>query len=508
MKIKKIVILGGGTAGWITANHLAKNLQNQKGIEITLIENPNIPTIGVGEGTVPLMRETLKSFGIRETEFITECDATFKQSIKFVNWMDKKTHSQNYYHHLFESPFPFEDDLTPYWLQFGQDKTLAETVSFQADFCDAGKAPKLITNREYEGISSYAYHLDAKKFSKLLAKNATEKLGVKHLQSNIVDAELDASGALTHLITEQAENLAYDFFVDCSGFSATLIEKKLNIETVSKSDVLLTNKAIAVQVPTEPDRPIPPYTISTAHQAGWIWDIALTERRGTGFVYSDNHISEDQAYSKFDKYLVGKLAELSPRNIDMKIGIKETLWHKNCVAIGLSQGFVEPLEATALLLTDFSARLLAERFPIEQTLVPIMAKRFNEIIGNAWNKTIDFVKLHYCLSDRTDSQFWIDNRDPLTIPESLQERLLTWQHYCPKDSDFDSKTELFNVDNYLYVMFGMNFKTKVQPLDNQYISLAKSQINEVAMASKEFTNKLPMHRDLINKIKKYGLSTV
>lgn len=166
MQINRIAVIGGGTAGWLAANHLAVELFGSKNISITLIESPDIPTIGVGEGTVPAMRETLKRFGVSETHFIRECDVSFKQSIKFINWLDRHKHGDNnYYHHLFDYPFPFGEDLTPYWLAAKQEHAFTDIVSVQGRICDAGLAPKKITTPEYRGDATYAYHLNAAKFA-------------------------------------------------------------------------------------------------------------------------------------------------------------------------------------------------------------------------------------------------------------------------------------------------------------------------------------------------------
>ncbi|NTS76611.1 tryptophan 7-halogenase [Catenovulum sp. SM1970] len=507
MTIKNVAIIGGGTAGWITANHLGKALEKEQ-IQITLIEDPDTPIIGVGEGTVPMMRQTLQHFGISESEFISQCDATFKQSIKFVNWLDKHQHGENnYYHHLFDYPFPFNEDLTPYWLN-KTEQSFADTVSFQGLVCDNFKAPKRITDKEYEGATTYAYHLNAAKFAKLLKKHAEEQFGVKYLSAKITDVTFSEDGSIRELLTDKAESLPFDFYVDSSGFQGFLIEKKLNVGLIDKSKELLTNTAIAVQVPTEKDRIIPPYTISTAHQAGWIWDIALPERRGVGFVFSNNHLNTDLAYQKVERYIGRSLDELSPREIKMRIGFREKFWAHNCVAIGLSQGFVEPLEATALLLTDFSAKLLAERFPRDkQTLAPL-ARRYNEQLTEVWTNTLDFIKLHYCISDRTDSDFWIDNRAPETISQRLADRLAIWQQTNPVRSDFPSKIEVFDIENYLYVLYGMKFKTAPPELDLNYSNRAEQQSAQVNQMAKKLAEELPQHRELLVKIAKYGLNQI
>ncbi|WP_033083576.1 tryptophan halogenase family protein [Colwellia psychrerythraea] len=509
MPMKKIVVVGGGTAGWLAANHLGKKFKHNDAITVTLIESPDIAPIGVGEGTVPNIRKTLSSFGISETEFIRECDVTFKQSIKFVNWMDKKKHgSDNFFHHLFDAPSKFGEDLTAHWLKFGQDKIYADMVSPQHSACEHKKAPKSITTPEYEGTLGYAYHLNAAKFAHLLSKNAVARFGVCHIKANVINVELSDSGAIAALNTKELGKLEYDFYLDCTGFESLLSGQALNIPFVDKSKELLVNSALVVQVPTKESDEIPPYTVATAHQAGWIWDIALTNRRGVGFVYSNNHMSDEEASRKLDYYLKGNPTGLSYRKLPMKVGHREKFWHKNCVSLGLAQGFLEPLEATSILLTDFAASFLVDRFPESEEKMAVLEQRFNHVMGYAWNRVVDFIKLHYCISDREDSQFWLDNKKADTIPDTLKARLDLWQQFSPQKEDFFSKFEVFDYDNYLYLLYGMNYKTKLSPLSTQYHDKAKAHAEGIKAISAKLNQQLPNHRELINKIKRYGLQAV
>jgi tryptophan halogenase len=509
MSIKKIVVVGGGTAGWLAANHLGKKFSNDKNVSITLIESPDIPPIGVGEGTVPSIRKSLASFGISETEFIQTCEVTFKQSIKFENWMDKSRHgNDNFFHHLFDIPSKYGEDLTAHWLSQQQKQFYADMVSPQHSICEKNKAPKTISTPEYQGVLGYAYHLNAAKFANLLCKNAIEKFDVTHLKANIIGTQMNDNGEIVTLITDTLGKLNFDFYIDCSGFESLLIEKTLKVPFVDKSKELLVNTALVVQVPTEKSSEIPPYTLATAHQAGWIWDIALTNRRGVGFVYSNNHMSDEEAIGKLDHYLGGKLSDLTYRKLPMKVGHREKFWHKNCVALGLAQGFLEPLEASSILLTDFAAGFLADRFPENNKDMLALEKRFNHVMGYAWDRVVDFVKLHYCISDREDSQFWLDNKKPETIPNSLQERLEMWQRFIPHKEDFFSKFEVFDYDNYLYLLYGMNYPTETSSEDGGYNALAKAHANKITEVSQQLNSGLPGHRELLNKIKEYGLQTI
>ncbi|MGL5359816.1 MAG: tryptophan halogenase family protein, partial [Shewanella sp.] len=471
-----------------------------------LIESPDIPIIGVGEGTVPSIRQSLQSFGISETDFIKSCDVTFKQSIKFVNWRDKHTHGEgNFYHHLFDKPNPVNGELLAQ-LICEPNTHFADMVSLQHALCESHKAPKLITTPEYAGAAGYAYHLNAAKFAKLLAKNAIERFNVEHIHATVTDVTLAHDGAIDQLLTDKGP-LSFDFYIDCSGFESILLAKQLKVPFIDKSHQLFIDTAIVAQIPTEPESSIAPFTLATAHQAGWIWDIALTERRGTGFVYSSRHMNHEQAAKKFDRYLGGKLASVAHRQIPMKVGYRQQFWAKNCVALGLAQGFLEPIEATSILLTDFSARYLAERFPFDKTQLEYLAQRFNETVANAWERVVEFAKLHYCLSDRVDSPFWRDNQRPETIPEKLQQRLALWQRFIPIAEDFPSKFEVFNLDNYLYVLYGMGYQRNMTSGLAQ--DVASWQADEYfSLRKQQWLAQLPDHRALLNKIHKYGLQPI
>ncbi|WP_299802227.1 tryptophan halogenase family protein [uncultured Shewanella sp.] len=505
MDIKRIAIVGGGTAGWLTANHLGKALLANEQLSITLIESPDIPTIGVGEGTVPAIRQSLQSFGISETEFIRRCDVTFKQSIKFVNWLDKDKHGlQNFYHHLFDMPGSVLQELTARWLA-NKESHYARSVSPQHDVCEAFRAPKSISDPEYKGKLGYAYHLNAAKFAELLGENAKERFRVEHLWANVQEVILGQDGEIASLVTDSAGKLDFDFYIDCSGFASLLIDKALKVPFINKAEQLFVDKAVVVQVPTVNDDIIPPFTISTAHQAGWIWDIALSNRRGVGFVYSSKYMDDETAIDKLDTYLEGKLAGHKYRIIPMTVGFRERSWEKNCVALGLAQGFLEPLEATSILLTDFAAGFLAQRFPTSTCQLAAIQQRFNHVMGYAWERVVDFIKLHYCLSDRDDSQFWIDNRDPATMSDELINRLAQWQDFVPSREDFFSKFEVFDLENYLYVLYGMQHTPELRQMNAELGPESSALQHRLNTVAKQLAGELPQHRELLEKIKRYGL---
>ena len=513
--IKNIVIVGGGTAGWITAGTLAASLLKKvaAGYSITLIESANTPIIGVGEGTWPTMRNTLKSMGIKETDFIRRCHVSFKQGAKFAKWVTGK--KDDFYYHPLVLPQGYDEiDLTPHWQTFANHQSFSQAVCPQEAICELGLAPKLITTAEYQAQANYAYHLDAGEFSTFLKEHCTTTLNVKHIVDDVLHVNSSKSGDIASVSTAKSGDIIGDLFIDCTGFKSLLLGEHFNVPFISCEDVLFTNQAIAVQVPYEQeDSPIQSHTLSTAQSAGWIWDIGLTTRRGVGYVYSNNHINEDIAHQELLKYLSSSVQnpdKLSFRKIPIKSGYRERFWEKNCVAIGLSSGFLEPLEASALLLIEISAKMIADQLPTNRLTMDIIAKRYNQTFTYRWQRIIDFLKLHYTLSQRTDSKFWHDHRDPQTISERLKEQLMLWEHQFPCDNDFENSLEIFPAASYQYVLYGMGFKTKANPmgLSAQSMQAAQQQFEKNLMQTNTLTSSLPSNRELLNKIKRYGLQSV
>lgn len=372
-KIQNIAIIGGGTAGWLTAGILASRLRNRilnKDLTITLCESPNIPTIGVGEGTWPTMPATLKKMGISETDFIRECDASFKQGSKFNGWGNDS--GQGFYYHPFDTPVGMLEGLIPeYWLQHtNQKSSLAQLFSPQEALCEAHIAPKSITHAEYAGEGIYGYHLNAGAFSKFLQKHCVDRLAVNHILADVVDVSLTPSGDINSVLLHESGELKADLFIDCTGFKSLLLGKALGVPFKPVTDVLFADTALAAQVnyPSETS-PISSCTQSTAQTAGWIWDIGLPTRRGTGHVFSSQHTTTEQAEIDLRQYINntgGCGDDISVRKIDFTAGYRDKFWHKNCVAVGLSAGFLEPLEASALVLVELAANFIAEQLPLQQ----------------------------------------------------------------------------------------------------------------------------------------------
>ncbi len=389
-EVKSIVIIGGGTAGWLTAGILASRLRTrvlQKELTITLCESPNIPTVGVGEGTWPTMPSTLSSMGISETEFIRECDVSFKQGSKFVNWGSDK--QQNYYYHPFEVPIGSLEGLLPeYWIHNTNQGSLSQLFTTQEQLCEHNIAPKAITHAEYAKAANYGYHLNAGKFAGFLQKHCVNKLGVQHVLSEVTDVNLSVSGDIQSVVLSEKGELSGDLFVDCTGFQSLLLGQTLGVKFKSVKHLLFADTALATQVqyPTA-NHAIKPYTQSTAQEAGWIWDIGLPSRRGVGHVFSSKYTDLTSAQDKLLKYIQetgGDDKSLEIRKINFEAGHREKFWHKNCVAVGLSAGFLEPLEASALVLVELSAMMIADQLPPTHGVMHIAQQRFNRTFHYRW----------------------------------------------------------------------------------------------------------------------------
>ena len=369
--VQKVVIVGGGTAGWLTAGIIAARHQGRMkaGFSVTLIESPNVPIIGVGEGTWPTLRATLEKMGVSETDLFRHSDAAFKQGAKFARWTTGAD-DDRYYHPLMLPQGFTQLNLAPHWLHDTQGRTFSESVCPQEQLCEDGLAPKMITTPEYKAVANYAYHLDAGKFAPFLQRHCTEKLGVRHVPADVVSVNQSESGDITSVVTKQAGEIGGDLFVDCSGFSSLLLGKTLNVGFKDCTDVLFCDTALALQIPYEtPDAPMASHTISTAQAAGWIWDIGLPTRRGTGYVYSSRHSSEEEARETLLRYVGPEHKDKVARKIPIRSGHRETFWKNNCVAVGLSAGFLEPLESSAIVLIELSAKLIAEQMPANREVM-------------------------------------------------------------------------------------------------------------------------------------------
>ncbi|MES2675480.1 MAG: tryptophan halogenase family protein [Pseudomonadota bacterium] len=515
--IKNIVIVGGGSAGWLTAGVIAAahKSNHPNGLQVTLIESPDTPIIGVGEGTWPSMRTTLSKIGVSETELFRECDASFKQGIKFVGWVTGKT--DDYYYHPLVLPQGFsETDLVLPWQQQRNEISFGDAICYQGYLCERNLAPKQITTPEYASVANYAYHFNAVKLGQFLRKHCVEKLGVRHISDHVTAVKSADDGDISALTTKMHGDLAGDLFIDCSGSASLLLGNHFQVPFISKKHILFNDAAIAVQVPyPAEDSPIASHTTATAKSAGWIWDIGLPTRRGLGYVYSTAHIDAETVERELREHIQPSITKevldsLSFRKISYDPGYRKEFWHRNCVAVGMSSGFIEPLEATALVMVEAAASMISNELPASKEVMGIVAKRFNQRFTYYWDTMIDFVKLQYALTKRTDTEYWIDNTKAESIPERLHELLSLWRHQPPNKYDFPLAEEMLPAASWQYILYGMGFVTENRTTETHFNNAQNFQkfSDEAKALAAKYCMHLPTNRELIQKINLYGLQKI
>ena len=438
MQAKRVLVVGGGSAGWTAAAYLNATLNDagNRFVQVSLVESPDIPRIGVGEATIPNIRATLAAIGIDETDFLKAVDGTFKQSIRFVNWLDTR---RRFYHHPFSRYSSGQTDAGRRWLMSDRSVPFINTVSAQPIFCEMGLAPKTLANQDAGLSLDYAFHMDAQKFAHQLTAFSTAR-GVQHHLDRVVGVDMHDNGHIAAVKTASGKRLEADLFVDSTGFSAQLIGKQLGIGYADCSQWLLCDRAVTMNVPYEHHYPghVRPYTTATALSAGWVWEIPLQTRRSLGYVYSSDFISDDAAERELRAFEGHHCESLPARIVRFQVGRREAQWAANCVAIGLAGGFIEPLESTGLYLSQVASAVLAEHFPYGDDMAPL-AFRFNRILANRFYEILDFINMHYCMTKRRDTPFWREVARPERINDRLKAKLEYWRIKPPSASDFEDQ---------------------------------------------------------------------
>ena len=438
--MKNIVILGGGTAGWMTANLLQKKWR-QRGIQVSVVESPDIGIIGVGEGSTPLLKEFFDSLEISESEWMPQCNATYKNGISFNDWSTVPDY-ESYFH-----PFPCSLDFATFGFLYkytelrrkGAD-VLAHPnrFSLMAGLTERKLAPLPAENFPFH--FQYGYHFDSVLIGKFLREKAKES-GVCHIEATVEKVEQESDGSIKSLLLNTGQILSGDFFVDCSGFASILLQKTLKVPFVSFAENLFNDSAVAI--PTDIETEIPAETLSTALSNGWAWKIPLTNRFGNGYVFSSKYCSPDEAETELRSHLDILESDVEARHLKMKVGRVQETWAKNCVAVGLSQGFIEPLEATALqfvysTIEQFSQALEEGNFSGKNR------DEFNARMNANFEGVRDYIVLHYKTNSRSDSQYWIDNRENQKISHNLRSMIECW--YAIEDTQ-EALTRL-NIGSY------------------------------------------------------------
>lgn len=464
--ITNITIVGGGTAGWIAAAYLNHRLQwgltARPGVKITVIESPSIGTIGVGEATVPSLKGTLRMLEISEAEFILRTNASMKLGIRFDRWqVDAAGQPRGYVHpftggatvrgrnpgHAFQAyGLPGETDV------HGQD--FIRAISHTREAIEQHKGPRALDAAAFGGPLQYAYHLDAVLLARFLKEICLER-GVEHVADDVTEVLLDDRGFIGSLRLKEHGDWPVELVIDCTGFQGLLINQALEEPFVSYGDYLLNDRALPVQVRRKDQRVMVPATTSTAMESGWCWRIPLHSRDGTGYVYSSAFKSDDAAREELDGFLEGQEHLRSPGVLKMRVGRCRRSWVKNCVAIGLSSGFLEPLESTAILSVELASRWLLQNFPTTDFEAPL-SRQFNHAVERFYDEVRDFLGLHFSLSNRDDTPYWKAVRHEAKISDSLREHLAIWKHTLP--SVLDARTDMiFSNWSVQCVLFGKGF---------------------------------------------------
>ncbi len=509
-RLSKITIVGGGTAGWMTALLLdmvfSRSSAPKDRPRICLIESPNISTVGVGEATVPRMPRTLREAGISERDFFRETNASFKLGVKFCNWnKDAKGNRIDYVNPFAHGQPLYGLDAAEYFLRFGNgDRDFTQSISPHDDLGRLCKGARALGAPEFEQRFGYAYHLDAVKFAGMLTKVCTKR-GVEHIQDEVQSVELDEQGNVSHLMLERKGRHDIELVVDCTGFRGLIINQALGEPFLDYSDYLPNDRAMALQIEHPDPEKIESLTRSTALGAGWTWRVPLYNRVGTGYVYSSAHRTDDQAADEYLEWLGDSGKGLTPRVIPMRVGRVRNAWVQNCVAIGLSSGFIEPLESTAILMIDNAVRWFAEHLP-SKDVEPALRNRYNRQVNKLYDEVLNFICLHYRLGNRTDDPYWIDARTQMKVPDRLAENLELWQYRLPMSHDTEFAT-LFDDRVYQTVLlgkqvydtgYGEGIRDRLRPLKKpiwfQGMKQAKADLVQVIKT-------MPDHKTLLRDIR-------
>lgn len=486
--IQRVVIAGGGTAGWMAAAALS-HLVGRK-LDITLIESDSIGTVGVGEATIPTILTINRLLKIPEPEFIRETRATFKLGIQFENW---RRVGEHYFHSFGDTGQGcWACGFHHFWLR-ARGEGLA---SDYGDYCLELKAAQ--ANRfaiASDPKLNYAYHLDATRYGQYLRK-LSERMGVRRIEGKIDHVELDNSGDIQELRLDTGEIVAGDLFIDCTGFRALLMEGALKTGFDDWSDCLPSNRALAVQ--SELKEPAPPYTRSIAHSGGWQWRIPLQHRAGNGLVYNDQAYSDDEALDVLLRSIPEKTIT-EPKPIRFTTGQRRRYWNRNCIAIGLSSGFIEPLESTSIHFIQNGIMWLLLMFP-ENGIEDSVRDEYNRKLRTEAEHIRDFIVLHYRLNERYGEPFW-DYLREMAIPDSLRHRM---QLFHDGGRVFKPQDDVFAENSWVQVMMGQGLIPEgwhniVDALSQDQLAGMMQQIaRQVAVGMQ----KLPSHQDFVQHYSK------
>ncbi|PAX07694.1 tryptophan halogenase family protein [Sphingomonas lenta] len=481
--LRSICIVGGGTAGWIAAAMIA-HLHPE--IAVELVESDDIGTIGVGESTIPPFLQLIAKLGVSESEFVRECQASFKLGIEFRDWL-RLGHS--YFHPFGAIGMPIEGDFYQLWLRAAHGGYRRQLQDFAPASVMAREGRFVLPHaarRTPVGGAAYALHVDAKRVARFLRRFA-EARGVRRTEGIVTDVATRPDGAVDRLILKDGRTVSAEFFIDCSGFRALLIGKTLGVGYTDWSHWLLCDRAIAVQ--TENVGPPPPYTLAHAQAAGWRWRIPLQHRTGNGHVFSSRHMSDDEATARLLDQVEGELVT-DPMPVPFRTGVRDRIWNGNVLSIGLSSGFIEPLESTAIHLI-YRGMEFFFRFMPDLAFAPELQAEYNRRMTADYEEIRDFIILHYCTTERDDTPFWRECA-AMELPPTLAAKLALFR---VNGTLADGVDELFRAVSWQSVMDGMGVRPRTHhpTLDRLPAPDLPGELDRAADSLARAVGQLPPH---------------
>lgn len=508
--LRKIQIVGGGTAGWFSAAFLARLLERSEGepCEISLIEASDIPTVGVGEATIPPITQFFQRLGLPETEFMRACQATFKLGIKYPGWTHEGSDGY-FYHPFFIGGTSRLLDFSNLWLwqtlNGRSPGPYARACHVSTLFAENHRAPKLAESGDYQAPVPYAYHLDAGLLADYLKQRFRNR--IRHVVDTVTEVALSADGCVSHLVTERHGNLHADLFIDCSGFQSLLLDKTLREPFVSYRSCLLNDRAVAAQVPYPNAARRSPFTTARALGSGWCWDIPLFHRRGVGYVYSSSFVSDEAAEDEFRRHLGPSGRDADMRRIRMRVGRHGNLWVKNCIGVGLAGGFIEPLESTGLDLIQKGLATLLHCLP-DRSFNPELARVYNETMARYYDRIRDFIALHFCVTTRRDTPYWRSCAEDLELSDSLEELLRIWRRASGKIylTGVGALGEYFGPLSYYCILIGQGCLPADPPPLYGVADSTRLERDWAAEAAKaqQFLDRLPDHDAYLARLHEPG----
>ncbi|GAA4083653.1 tryptophan 7-halogenase [Nonomuraea soli] len=486
-------------------------------ISVTLVESRNVSTIGVGEATFSTIRHFFAYLGLEETDWMAACHGTYKLAIRYENWRDKG----HYFYHPFERSRVVEGvSLADWWLHKRPSDDYDRDCSVIAALCEAGRAPRFLEGNLFERSLTgdeirstmaeqttqfpYAYQFDATLLAGFLTRYGTGR-GVRHVLDDVVDVAADERGHLTHVRTRESGDLTGDLFIDCTGFRGVLLNQKLGVPFLSYQDSLPNDRAVALRVPLDmATQPFGPYTTASAQDAGWIWTIPLFGRIGTGYVYAGDYCTPEEAERTLRAHVGPAADDLEASHIRMRVGRSADSWAGNCVAIGLSSGFVEPLESTGIFFIQNAIEQLVKHWPGGRD-DERLRRSYNRQVSNVMDGVREFLVLHYVAAKRADNAYWRDAKTR-PMPDPLAERIEQWQVKLPDEDTIFPYYHGFEPYSYIAMILGLGGLRLRAPRSLAMMDdlAADKELRLIRDQASSLAERLPSHYEYLARLHQQG----